>query len=146
MTDKEVIIDGVNVAGCEFYDKSSKWSCKMYIDQYGDADCACDEYGMNNCYYKQLQRKEQELNEIKKYLGISNKTIMQRLEELQEFRDKDKMDLFDYKQALEEILDYIKTFSKCDTWCVVESKAMIPQLTLLQAEEFITKIIKEVLK
>ena len=37
---------------------------------------------------EKIKAKEQEIEEIKKYLGISNKTIMQRLEELQEYRDK----------------------------------------------------------
>lgn len=47
MTDKEVIIDGVNVAECEFY-------------PYVSDDCR--EYGKcqnnPNCYYKQLQREK----------------------------------------------------------------------------------------
>lgn len=34
------------------------------------------------------QKYKQEIEEIKKYLGISSKTIMQRLEELQERRDE----------------------------------------------------------
>lgn len=57
-----------------------------------------------------LRAKEQECEElkkekaeIKKYLGISDKTIIQRLEELQEFKDKLKISEYSYKQALDEI-------------------------------------------
>lgn len=38
--------------------------------------------------YEELNELKREKAEIKKYLGISDKTIMQRLEELQEFRDE----------------------------------------------------------
>lgn len=52
---------------------------------------------------KECQQLRQEKAEIKKYLGISSKTIMQRLEELQEFKDKLKITEYNYKQALDEI-------------------------------------------
>lgn len=59
---------------------------------------------------KQLEQKEQECEElkkekaeIKKYLGISSKTIMQRLEELQEFKDELSISEYKYKQALDDI-------------------------------------------
>lgn len=38
-----------------------------------------------------------------KYLGISSKTIMQRLEELQEYKDEMKVREDNYKQTLDEI-------------------------------------------
>ena len=49
MTDKQVIVDGVNVSGCEHY---GKHSTLCYVD---------GELCRNNpnCYYKQLKRKEQ---------------------------------------------------------------------------------------
>lgn len=53
--------------------------------------------------------------EIKKYLGISSKTIMQRLEELQEYKDEMKVREDNYKQALNEIETYQKR--NCET-CV----------------------------
>lgn len=57
MTDKKIIIDGVNVAGC-YYLKYDKIGCD--IDE-----CYC--VG-NDCYYKQLRRKEQECEELKERL------------------------------------------------------------------------------
>lgn len=63
-----------------------------------------------------LRAKEQECKElkkekaeIKKYLGISDKTIIQRLEELQEFKDKLKISEYSYKQALDEIKRILQT-------------------------------------
>lgn len=57
-----------------------------------------------------LAKKEQECeklikekSEIKKYLGISDKTIIQRLEELQEFKDELKISEYNYQQALDDI-------------------------------------------
>lgn len=58
---------------------------------------------------KECEELKEELKEIKKYLGIESKTIMQRLEELQEFRDMDELKLFNYEQALEKIEELVKT-------------------------------------
>ena len=52
---------------------------------------------------QQLDQLKAEKEEIKKYLGISSKTIMERLEELQEFRDNDKYRLYQAEQTLTEI-------------------------------------------
>ncbi len=50
------IINDVDVSGCEFYN-SSAFFCWAYPDEI----CRYN----TNCHYKQLKRKEQELNEIK---------------------------------------------------------------------------------
>ena len=114
---KEIIIDGVDVSKCTHIDNWKHCNCcndliktiypkatKCHIEE----DLRCEIY--LNCYFKQLKRKEQECEklkkeqaEIKKYLGISSKTIMERLEELQEFRDIDKDKLYQAEQALDEI-------------------------------------------
>ena len=58
---KEIIIDGVNIAGCEHsYMVSNKPYCGI------DSECVynnCENYP--DCYYKQLKRKEQENAELK---------------------------------------------------------------------------------
>lgn len=70
----------------------------------------CNTVPLKECHYRQLKRKEQECKElkkekaeIKKYLGISYKTIIQRLEELQECKDELSIREYNYKQALDEI-------------------------------------------
>ena len=55
---KQIITDGIDVAGCEDYGyrgKAGYW-CHNY-------DEPCTDYP--NCYYKQLQAKEQECEELK---------------------------------------------------------------------------------
>ena len=76
MTDKQVMIDGVDVNGCISLDKYHIPNCTEEF-----IDCALgglyeyqDEYKRTckenpNCYYKQLARKEQECEELKKELA-----------------------------------------------------------------------------
>lgn len=65
MTDKEIIIDGVNVAGCKYY-------------FYGDCNIEHDGCTENpNCMYKQLQRKEQELKISQHYNDELTKYILE---------------------------------------------------------------------
>ena len=149
MTDKQIIIDGVDVSKCKHHRKCilpDNIGCK--IDDF----LCCDK---PNCYFKQLALKTQEcesLNkrassleeiadnlqqrnhhltqeceelikekaEIKKYLGISDKTIMQRLEELTEYKLKRQLEYIKiqeendrYRKALEEIEKEIRDF-QCD--------------------------------
>ena len=106
---------------------------KKEIKKYcSGIDClTCNEaetciYRIANELQEQLKRKEQECEElrkekaeIKKYLGISDKTIIQRLEELQEFKDKLKISEYNYKQALDEIEEIAKhnNFLVRDPFC-----------------------------
>ena len=58
MVTEEIIIDGVNVAGCEFLRNCiipDNYGCKI------DDSLCCD---VGNCYYKQLQRLKQENNSL----------------------------------------------------------------------------------
>lgn len=54
MTDKQIIIDGVDVAGCAHY--GSQENCTIRAHQ------KCSNYP--NCYYKQLARKTQEYKNL----------------------------------------------------------------------------------
>ena len=58
MTDKQIIIDGVDVSGCGYIDQDSAW-CDLCM-----TNCAKE---TKPCYYKQLKRKEQEYEELRKY-------------------------------------------------------------------------------
>ena len=58
MTDKQIIIDGVNVACCVRL-QDDELSCDL------GGECK----GWENCYYKQLKRKEQECEELKKIIN-----------------------------------------------------------------------------
>ena len=68
MTDKEKIIDGVDVSECEFL-----WKERLpkKVCNNGNLDCDCN--SNPNCCYKQLKRKEQALDEIEEYLDAQQK-------------------------------------------------------------------------
>ena len=57
MTDKQMIIDGVDVSGCPYY-IDSKGSCSSQ-------DCECIKCIHNVCFYKDYKAKEQECKELK---------------------------------------------------------------------------------
>lgn len=115
MTDKEeIIIDGVNVSGCAYFDYENEGTKECYAYS--------NECEANNCYFKQLARKTQECEElkeekaeIKKFLGISSKTILERLEELQERRDELSDKNLSYEQALDEIEKELKEDINCES-------------------------------
>ena len=99
---KEIIIDGVNVAECEYYVDTLKYPDNLnggyyiqhcYCSLQGDSYCICNKN--KNCYYKQLQRLKQENEELKEkintYVCSTN---------CHKYIQADK-----YKQALEDIKD-----------------------------------------
>ena len=57
MTDKQIIIDGVDVSGCEFY-----WR-KKELCTNGNLTCYCQEN--KDCLYKKYKHKEQECERLK---------------------------------------------------------------------------------
>ena len=61
MTDKQIIIDDVDVSGCEYW----KGYCRIAsLCDYAGHLCEVNP----NCYYKQLKRKEQECERYKQAL------------------------------------------------------------------------------
>ena len=100
---EEIMIDGVNVAGCnDFYKEWDNWSGK---DNYRCQDFLSGVCAGNNCYYKQLKRLEQENKELKEY--------SQRMENQREnyYKEYNKL-----RSALEEIKNDLKEVCKeeCD--------------------------------
>lgn len=72
-TDKQIIINGVDVSGCEFLIiNNDKRLCRcIKSDLFGGIEFVENAKNGNckdnpNCYYKQLKRKEQECEELKK--------------------------------------------------------------------------------
>lgn len=167
---EEIIIDGVDVAGCEFLCTNQMGNNCLIHNRGFSMNCK----NTSDCYYKQLQRLKQENKElsklirgtkdyaevcsvckdevtiypnisgrtnytqnevecrtlvqiitqknnleqenkelkeekqtIKNYLGIESKTILERLEELDEWKHNDKLLLWKYHSALEEIREYV---------------------------------------
>lgn len=85
--DKEIIIDGVDVAGCDFYEL-----CGCIDDNHKLNDCKDNP----NCHYKQLKRLEQENTELK----AENERLKEEIKQLDEigFGQLNKC-----KQTLQEI-------------------------------------------
>ena len=82
MTDKQIIIDGVDVSGCcqymsrymEDYDIDTLDYCRYHFKPCKDVD-------VKYCYYKQLKRKEQECEELQnKFLELNCKAYSNSLE------------------------------------------------------------------
>lgn len=63
MTNKQIIIDGVDVSGCEYYD-----------EERPTLTCTCEEYPCSecpNCHYKQLARKTAKCEELKEKFKLA---------------------------------------------------------------------------
>lgn len=116
MTDKkEIIIDGVDVSGCKYYDQGI---CNIpdVIETYD----SCIDKGA--CYFKQLQRKEKECEEVSNEiveLNVKYETVVNLAKKnadaneycLQEL-EKENQKL---KQALDEIEKMIESIiTDCD--------------------------------
>ena len=65
MTDKQIIIDGVDVSGCYCYVSTSKeYSCGLTCSKFHYRFCKENP----NCYYKQLKRKEKSEEKLVKQI------------------------------------------------------------------------------
>lgn len=79
MTDKQKIIDGVNVAGCVRL-QDDEISCEL------GGECK----GFGNCYYKQLKRKEQECEALQMSDNEAGEIIAELKAECKELKKKVK--------------------------------------------------------
>ena len=62
MTDKQIIIDGVDVSGCKYFDCDSKECKAEYYVRYGYEIVEYDSCIENpNCFFKKLKLTEQKL-------------------------------------------------------------------------------------
>ena len=57
MTDKKIIINGVDVVGCKYFNR--------FRSICHNKNLCCDCEKNQDCYFKQLKRKEQECEELK---------------------------------------------------------------------------------
>lgn len=112
---EEIIIDGVNVAGCEFLENDEfDGLCLQLYDRY-DAQTGCKN---KDCYYKQLQRLKKENEKLKKEVKqigsafIKKGDYTRELEKQLEFSRTHKsvinVEKIKYKQTLQKI----KTIAK----------------------------------
>ena len=65
MTDKQIIIDGIDVSKCIYFQQEDdEYTCGA--EECNGAIVACR--ACDNCYYKQLKHKEQECERLNRWL------------------------------------------------------------------------------
>lgn len=88
---------------CEELKKRNKDNERFYLIQYAKKDSeVLDLTHKLNVKTQECEKLKEEQNEIKKFLGISHKTIVQRLEELHERSDKYKDIILELEQECEQ--------------------------------------------
>ena len=72
MTDKEqIIIDGVDVSGCLFYQSNFEEDYDVRIKHFcSNWHNSCESSNNSNCYFKQLDRYRKALEEIEEVLKV----------------------------------------------------------------------------
>ena len=78
MTDKQIIIDGVDVSKCNYFNNTDKSYCEECCSEFGCAICN----DRPNCYYKQLKRLEQENEELK----AENERLKEEIKEVKKYQ------------------------------------------------------------
>ena len=104
MTDKQIIIDGVDVAGCVRL-QDDELSCDL------GGECK----GWENCYYKQLKRKEQECEELKKEL-MKKDEVNTFFNTPIEGWSNDPCGICELKQTIAEIKEIVEVEIECKTY------------------------------
>lgn len=111
MTDKQIIIDGVDISKCKHYDEIFNYCDQSYLGEGGllkntknPKRCECSP----NCYFKQLARKTQECEEFKykiKYMEEYIKTVENARDEFERENKFSKEEREQAEQKLERIKD-----------------------------------------
>ena len=111
MTDKEqIIIDGVDVSGCEYY---AQGICNIpdVIETYD----SCIDKGA--CYFKQLQRKEKECEEVSNEiveLNVKYETVVNLAKKNADANEYCLQELEKENQKLKQALDEIEKIVTLD--------------------------------
>lgn len=115
MTDKEIIIDGVDVSECNYAILPKKQCPTKSMPYAKETSCiACKEHNTKrnfcknnpNCYYKRLKRKEQECEHWKNQclcLDDEYVTVQITQEQFEEYHQ--------YKQALDKLIPILENYA-----------------------------------
>lgn len=121
---EEIIINGVNVAGCEFFCGMSNGEtdtlCKCYKDMYGfDTNCKFNKEA-KNCYYKQLKRLEKENSQLVTKCSQLKKENEELKRTSTEIIFNIRKESYQYYKTLEEIREITENHKKCFYGCCVD--------------------------
>ena len=108
MTDKEIIIDGVDVSECNFF---SKGITHNICENLKEADVEC-KYN-SSCYFKQHKYKEQECEELKeKLIRISGeyKDTLSIVEDMAIFLGLERIDHFNIYQCYYKLKEMLNEY------------------------------------
>ena len=125
MTDKQIIINGVNVSGCEKQGETIAGITCGNSERIRFANEIITKHKLckdnPNCVYKQLKAKEQELEELQETIDdfiTDNNSLYSddgkqpsNLYELQECMQSSMNEFVKYKQTLDEIEDFCIVYS-----------------------------------
>ena len=114
MTEKEqIIIDGVDVAGCKYFNR--------FRSICHNKNLCCDCEKNQDCYYKQLARKEQECEKLKSQMDEDYNYYTTELKTLRDIisnKEKRNAALFltsgRYRKALKEIEDISDDYNRVE--------------------------------
>ena len=133
MTDKPIIINGVDVSGCEHLGLYKEYKLKC-------GGCYPVNYSDNpNCYYKQLIRKEQECQQaMDNYVQLD----LQRVKEYNELVDLYKVKEQEYeelkKKKEENTTFYLKKYANKDSECLeLQHNINVLKQTLTEIKEIV---------
>lgn len=124
MTDKEIIIDSIDVTRCEFceWKNSNIPQCRVRLASF---EPTCEGY---NCYFKQhakvkeeLQTKKEECEELKRKL----QEVKKDLNESNFDRNTAQIEVHQYKQTLDEVERCIKD-AICEEECGINREYPCP--------------------
>ena len=111
MTDKEIIIDGVDVSRCKEYIWALSHVCNLVNGRTDKFQCNY----YPNCYFKQLKRKEQECEKLKEE-NQNLKNMYDSMSDLCEIKDEAILDKnADIEELNNNCLIYSKKISMYET-------------------------------
>lgn len=141
MENNEIYIDGVNVAGCEFYDNGSCRECDMRVPFYSDIDCydKCNK----DCSYKQLKRLEQENAELKAENELLREENLEEQKQYTEVVSANAQKIRQLKQTLQEIKRYIAEICKEECGYVQKKRCLDCDCRFGAILDLITKLEEE---
>ena len=151
MINKQIIIDGVDVSGCECYNPNIKMDCLLHPLQSG----ACK--NNPNCHYKLYKRKKQELTHFKKenerllqtIIKDQAEIVQKNIDETNILLIKENMDLQQQLKAKEQECEELKIYIESNEQQVKEVETLVMDNDRLinelnQLKQTLTKI-KEIL-